>query len=242
EPRTDRREGVVRLALVPLALALELELALRHVVDHAVARDVVERIGLLDVFRPPADHHAELDLPVGLCRSARDLHVVVRAADRARRLEEQDRFGRHRHAALGRMVGIVQPDAHDLADRRDARTEPLAGGDLGQRAQVEPRELREALRGQLPEVDVAHLARQVADPAVGIDDARLLPTGGAMTKQFHYDSTWTLITRSTGMPRQSISYSSPTIGGRTKCQVSPGRIAPRLTSSSPMKGCGSCTV
>src|SRR5690606_5328110 len=123
----------------------------------------------------------------GLARIARNLHVVVRPADRTRGLEEEDRFGGHRHAALGGVVRIVQPDAHHLADRRDARAQPLRAGDLRQRGEVDARQFGEAFRRQLPQVDVAHHAGEVAYPAIAIDDARLLPSSGAMTKQFHFD-------------------------------------------------------
>ncbi len=50
EPRADRAEGVGRLALVPLAAALGLEVALAHVVDDAVAGDVVEGVLFVDVL------------------------------------------------------------------------------------------------------------------------------------------------------------------------------------------------
>src|SRR5574341_280973 len=44
KPGADRAEGVAALALVPLAAALELVLALRHVVHHAVAGHVLQSV------------------------------------------------------------------------------------------------------------------------------------------------------------------------------------------------------
>jgi hypothetical protein len=43
--------------------------ALGDVVDHAIAGDMVERLGLLDIGGALADHDAQLDFPVGLQRS-----------------------------------------------------------------------------------------------------------------------------------------------------------------------------
>src|SRR5439155_7976570 len=69
QPRTDRTERVAALALAPLrGAALHLVLPLRHVVDDAIARDMLERILLVDVACSLADDHAEFDLPVGVGR------------------------------------------------------------------------------------------------------------------------------------------------------------------------------
>jgi len=118
-----------------LARALDLELALRHVVDHAIARDMVERFGFVDVFAGRTDHHAELDFPIGLDRTTRNNHGVVGAAYRTRGFEEQHRLRRYGQARFCRMVGIVEADADEFADPRHtcaqariARHERQAGG------------------------------------------------------------------------------------------------------------------
>ena len=68
--RAERVERLAALALVPLAAALELELALRDVVREHVAGHVVARLGGgAEVARRTADDDAELDLPVGLGRA-----------------------------------------------------------------------------------------------------------------------------------------------------------------------------
>ena len=59
---------------------------------------------------------AELDLPVGPLAAARDQHLVVRADHGVGGLQEQDRLARQLGAGLGGVVGVVQPDADDLAD------------------------------------------------------------------------------------------------------------------------------
>src|SRR5262245_41393456 len=69
----DRPERVAALALDPLTAALELEMALREIVDDAVAGDVLQRALGLDVLGARADDDAELDLPVDLLGAPRDL-------------------------------------------------------------------------------------------------------------------------------------------------------------------------
>ena len=64
QPRPDRTEPRRRLALAPLALVLELVVALGNVVEGDVTGDVIHRVRLVDVVRGGADHHSELGLPV----------------------------------------------------------------------------------------------------------------------------------------------------------------------------------
>ena len=71
EPGTEWAERVAALALVPQSRPLDLKLPLRHVVNDAVAGDEVERPLFADILGPLADHDAELDLPIGLLRTAR---------------------------------------------------------------------------------------------------------------------------------------------------------------------------
>ena len=82
---------------------------------------------VVQVAGPPADDDAELDLPVGLGRAARDPDVVVRADQGVGRLGEQDRLVRHGLAGLGGVVAVVQPDAQDLVRPGDRGADPLAG-------------------------------------------------------------------------------------------------------------------
>src|SRR5215203_5760442 len=120
EPGADWAEGVATLALVPLAAPLDLEGALRDVVDDTVPGDMGQGIGLADVLRGPADDDAEFDLPVGLLGAAGDLDVVIRPADCARGLHEEHRLARYWQPRLGSVVRVVQADADELADRSDA--------------------------------------------------------------------------------------------------------------------------
>src|SRR3984957_11684811 len=114
EPWAERAEGLAALALGPLAGALDLEHALGDVVGEAIAGDDVERLVLAQVAGARADDDAELDFPVELGRIPRDDGVVVRAAQARRRLVEDDRLFRDRHAGFGGVVGIIQPDGDEI--------------------------------------------------------------------------------------------------------------------------------
>ena len=57
--------------------------------------------------------------------------------DRAGRLGEQDRFGRYGGARLGGVVGIVEPDAQELADPADAGPEARLALDERRAARID---------------------------------------------------------------------------------------------------------
>src|SRR3546814_8319178 len=82
QPGADRAEGVGALALHPLAGALDLEAALGDVVHDAIAGDVLQGVGFIDVLARRADDAGEFDLPVDLLRAARDYDMYMgRAQD-----------------------------------------------------------------------------------------------------------------------------------------------------------------
>ncbi|MCY1222402.1 hypothetical protein D9M72_344920 [compost metagenome] len=145
---------------------------------------MVQRLFARDIARDGADHHTELDLPVGLRRAERQHHVVVRAVQRAVGLQEHDRLGRQRHAGLGGVIGIVQANRHDLADTRPGHAEARAL-DHRQRRHVHLRQPRQRRGRQLARADLAHHGAQVAHAAVCIDHARALGAGIAYSNQFH---------------------------------------------------------
>ena len=132
QPRAERAEGVEAFALVPGAAALQLPLAFRHVVDDAITGDVLHGVRLIDVAPAFADDHAEFDFPIGLERAARDLDVVIGAADGTGPFAEDDRLFRHFHVRLGRMVGVVQTDADKFTDLPDTGTDPWLPFNEGQ--------------------------------------------------------------------------------------------------------------
>src|SRR5262249_37146663 len=106
------------------AAALDLERPLGYIVGEAIAGDHVERLVLGEIARALADDDAELDLPVELGGALRNDGVVVGPADAARDLVEGDRLFRDRHAGLGGVVRIVEPDGDEVADLADAGAEP----------------------------------------------------------------------------------------------------------------------
>ena len=113
---SDRRERVEGLAGHPLfARLVELPVAGGDVVADGVAADILE--GSLPRNMPPlsADHHDELGLIVDLLAHSGQDDGRTMADQGGRVLAEEHRFRRYRHAALGRVVAIVQPDADDLA-------------------------------------------------------------------------------------------------------------------------------
>ena len=71
QPRPERGEGVAAFAFHPLSAALELERALGVIVMQTEARDVIHRVGLIDISRGAPDHEGQLDLPVGFLATAR---------------------------------------------------------------------------------------------------------------------------------------------------------------------------
>src|SRR5262245_27269300 len=185
QPRAERPECLAALAFDPLSGPLDLEHALAHVVGQAVSGDHVERLVLRQVARALADNDAELHLPVELARPLRDDRVVVRPADAGGHLVEDDRLLGDRHAGLGRVVGIVEPDGDEIADPADAGAE--AGIAVHQR-QLRDRRLadfRQALGRQRLPRDVRHQLGEIADPPLGIDNSGLLAAARAEANQLH---------------------------------------------------------
>ena len=70
-----------------------------------------------------ADDDRQLDLIVGLDRTAGHQHIVARAHHRVRRLHEDHRLGRLGRTGLLGVVAVVEPDANDLANARQRRGE-----------------------------------------------------------------------------------------------------------------------
>src|SRR2546423_13302054 len=131
EKRPERREGIAALALHPLAAALELEGALRVIVVQHVPGDVAQRLVALDVRRPAAPHDGQPDLPAALGRALRDHHVVIWPADRAGRLEEDDRLFGNFLTGLARVIPIIETDAYDLARPAQRGSQSRSLGDGG---------------------------------------------------------------------------------------------------------------
>jgi hypothetical protein len=92
------------------------------------------------------------------------------------------RFG---HAGLGRVVRVVQADAHELADVADAGAHARRAGNRGQAGRVDGAEPGKALVRKHRARDIGDLAGQVAQLALRIDQARLFAAAVAVTHEFH---------------------------------------------------------
>src|SRR5581483_12196490 len=105
---TERRESIRALALESLPATVELEIALGKINADAIAEHVIERVALGNIDAGPADHHAQLDLPVDAFCLARHDQIVRRAAQRAARLEKQRRLFRQWQAGFLGVVAVVE--------------------------------------------------------------------------------------------------------------------------------------
>ena len=147
EDRAHRQERVGALGAQPLAVALlarrerrrrALPVAGADVVDDDVAGDVVHRVRRRRRAAPPADDDAELDLEVEGARALGPDDRLAVGDDRVGELGEEQRPVRRGAAALGDVLRVVEPDAHDLARVREGR---------GRRAPAEPRSAGATLGG-----------------------------------------------------------------------------------------------
>ncbi|KGS44303.1 hypothetical protein X961_4871 [Burkholderia pseudomallei MSHR5613] len=137
QPGTNRPECVETLSLVPLGTVFELPFALRHIVDHAIACDVAERISLANVFGLLSDHHSKLDLPIRLGRPTRDFNIVVWTANRTCPFSKYSRLCGDRQIRFCCVIGIVQPNADELAYSTDTRADPWITVDHRERSWIE---------------------------------------------------------------------------------------------------------
>ena len=186
QERAERVERLAVLALVPLPAALDLEVALGHVVGDRVAGDVRQGIGVVrEVASGRADDDGEFDLVIGRRTRRWDPHVVVGADHRVRSLHEQHRFGRDVGVRLGGVGRVVEPDAHDLAGAGYgwADADAVEGHDRQSAGSDGRSDLRQSAdrRG----VEIGDDPRQVERLAGRENGDRTLPAGLADPSQLH---------------------------------------------------------
>jgi hypothetical protein len=121
----------------------------------------------------------------GLLPLARDLDIVVGAADGAGGLHEDHGLGRHLHPALGCVVRVVEADADHLADLADAGTQARAAVDQRQAVQAEAGQLLQAAGAQALACDILDMALERADAALPIHDPGLLLALGPIAHELH---------------------------------------------------------
>ncbi len=119
DARTDRREGVESLAAGELRL-LALHLARGDVVEARQTEHAVPRPRARHAVRAAADDERELGFMIDAPDAGGQTDRTARPDHRGRRLEEQQRLGRQRHAGFGGVVLVVQPHTDDLR-RHDGR-------------------------------------------------------------------------------------------------------------------------
>ena len=177
QPGANRPEAVAALALVPLPVALQLEVPFRHIVDHAVARYVVECVLLTDVDAALADHNPQFHFPVEFGGAFRFDHGVIGAAHGAGPLVEHHGLNGHWRAGFVRVVLVVEADADELADVGDAGADTLFWFEQGQRLNIELGNRCQALGRQRVAADIIHNLGEVSRPTLLVQNGWLLAAG-----------------------------------------------------------------
>jgi hypothetical protein len=180
QPRADRAEGVMALALRPLRTALLLVEAFRHVIGQHVTGDVREGVLLRNIARGLAHDEAQLDFPVRMGRPLGQHHEIIGPGQAGDGLHEHHRLGRDGQVRFDGMVAIVETNGHDLADALDRYAIAHITFHHGQALDIHASDLGDGVDG-----DVGNMGRQVADLAVGVDQAGLFSALGAVTNEFH---------------------------------------------------------
>ena len=164
---------------------LHLERALGDVVDDAVGGDVPHRVRLAEVTRVAPDDDPQLHLVVELDGRARPHDRVAGAVDGAVGLDEEERLFRQRQAHLVSVVRVVEADADDLADSGERAAEPRPAADRRKPRRLERTQALLAGGREHVRRDVAHDARQIAQRAVLVEEARLLGSGASVAYELH---------------------------------------------------------
>src|ERR1019366_3976358 len=234
EDRAHRQEGVGALGPQPLAVTMftgtkrrraALPVARRDVVEHDVTEDMAVGLGGAHMAGGPSDHDAQLAFEVqGMTAGRPDDRVTV-GHDRVAELREDERPIGGLAAALGHVIPVVEPDAHDLAwpghGRRRAelaeRNRPTIHPDEPVRAQ--PAQRHSLDRG----ADAAELAgRPIGEQAFSraVIDV-LLPSGHRLSSGW---LTPPALERSTARLKSALrTHSAPWTGPLTAgCIAAPG--------------------
>jgi hypothetical protein len=127
------------LPLVPLPGALGLEFALRHVVDDAIAGDMLQRVGLVDILGAcAADHDRRVRPPNRSCASPCGI-MTSSFGPTIELVAFMNRIGSGGGfiAGLGGMVGIIEADRDDFGITADAGPEPGPPVDERQAGRIE---------------------------------------------------------------------------------------------------------
>jgi hypothetical protein len=105
----------------------------------------------------------QLDLPVRLHRPTGNFDGIVGPVDRRGGFHEDNGFARGLHPSLGRVVGVIEPDADELGHRGDRRREPWRTLNARQVQRVQGLQARQPARRQSARIDIRQHAGKVAD-------------------------------------------------------------------------------
>ena len=104
QPRPCRAKSVTRFSFGPLTGQVGLKMALRHIVDNAIARHMIERFGLIDIFCSFANHYAQFDFPVGFDGSTRHRYIIIGADNGRIGFKEQNWMLWNGRASFGGVI------------------------------------------------------------------------------------------------------------------------------------------
>jgi hypothetical protein len=84
------------------------------------------------------------------------------------------------------VIGIIQTDGDEIAGPTDTGAKPRLAGHHLQFLEIGLLDLGEALGRQRLAGNVGHDFRQIADLAIGVDDAGLFASRGPITDELHF--------------------------------------------------------
>ena len=82
QPRPGWAKGVAGFTLGPLPRQIRLKMALRDVIDDAIACNILQGIGFADIFSRFTDHHAKFDFPICADRPAWHRDIIIGSNNR----------------------------------------------------------------------------------------------------------------------------------------------------------------
>ncbi len=83
------------------------------------------------------------------------------------------------------MIGIVEPDAEELADRADAWPQARLAFDERQRRGVERSQRRQAVGRDRVAADIRYVRGKIAQLAIAVDQGRSLLALGSVACELH---------------------------------------------------------
>ena len=157
--------------------------------DDAIAGNMVERLGLADVFArcvpmttPSSTSQSVFSELRGMTTSSFGPTMAEVA------FMKMIGSGGTVRAGFGGMVGVVEADADELADAGDAGPEPRLTVHQRQAGGIERGQLLQRVWIKEPAGNVVDPARGVANAALAVDQTGLLPAYLSKSQKFHVEA------------------------------------------------------